>query len=228
MPADHPTCPTAILWDFDGTLGDTEPLWWRAEARFMGELGVTETDEEARSRVGMSMDDSLDQMLARADRRDLDHAWCADVLVGYVLEYLRTEGVTFRPGAVELLAQARAAGIRCALVSQSYADVLTQATQSLPAGSFDVIIGGDQVTRVKPDPEPYLLAAEQLGCAPASCVVIEDSPSGLASAEAAGIPALAVPFEAALTPGHRQRMIPTLSGFDLSDLCRAWAELADA
>lgn len=219
--------PAAILWDFDGTVGDTEPLWWRAEARFMQDLGVVESDEESRSRIGLSMEASIDQMLSRAGREDLDHAWCAAAVTAYVLELMR-EGVSYCPGVERILADAHEHQVPCALVSQSTHDVLTLGVSYLPAETFAVVVSGDQVAHPKPHPEPYLTAVERLGLQPTECLVIEDSASGLASAEAAGIPAVGVPTHQEVLPGERQRIVGSLERLTLDDLTTLWAELADA
>ncbi|MFV0451826.1 MAG: HAD family hydrolase [Propioniciclava sp.] len=228
MHADSCSPPAALLWDFDGTLGETEQLWWQAEARFMADLGVVETDEEARGRVGLSMADSLTVMLERAGRPDLDRVAAGDRLNRDVLEAVTAAPITFRPGARELLSQARAAGIRCALVSQSAAVILAAATAQLPAESFAVVLGGDQVGHPKPHPEPYLRAAAMLDVAPEHCLVIEDSPSGLAAAVSAGIPALGVPFHGVLQAGPHQRIVPTLAGLTLDDVATLFQEVSGA
>ncbi|MFV0407261.1 MAG: HAD family hydrolase [Propioniciclava sp.] len=228
MPAEATLGPAALLWDFDGTLGDSEPLWWRAETRFLAELGVSQSDEEAQSRVGMSLAESVDLLLTFADRRDLDPERCGAQLNAYVMELIQDEGLSYRPGAQELLAVATAAQVPCALVSQTYAAVLEVGISGLPEKSFAVIVSGDRVSCPKPHPEPYLTAAAQLGVRPQDCLVIEDSVSGLRSAAAAGIPALGVPFHGELVPGPQQRILPTLAGVQLDDLSRIWRELTDA
>ena len=125
-------------------------------------------------------------------------------------------------------AEVRAAGIACALVSASYTSILEAITAQLPAHSFDLVIGGDQVKNGKPHPEPYLTAASRLGVAPIDCLVLEDSVPGTLSAENAGMPTLGVPFEQPLTDGPRRRVIPTLSGLTLAAASELWRELAHA
>lgn len=224
----HPRCPAALLWDFDGTIGDTEPMWWRAEARFMADLGVIESDDEGRARVGQSLETSVRQMLARADRPDLSVDASGNIVVTYMLDLLRDEGVTYLPGTVALLAEAAELGLPCALVSQTHGHVLQVATSGLPRNTFGAIVGGERVTHTKPHPEPFLLAAELLGVNPVDCLVIEDSPAGLRSAAAAGMAAIGVPSHAELVAGTRQRLVPSLDRVTLADVCRIWTELVDA
>ena len=207
MPADR-TRPAAFLWDFDGTLADSEPNWHNAERRLMAELGSAITPEQNRQLVGSALVDSAAQLLAWAGREDLDAAEYAHILADHALADMLATGVGFRPGATELLAEVRAAGIACALVSASYTSILEAITAQLPAHSFDLVIGGDQVKNGKPHPEPYLAGARRLGLSPAQCVVVEDAPAGLAAAAAAGMRTIAV---AATHPREELEMATTIA-----------------
>jgi HAD superfamily hydrolase (TIGR01509 family) len=124
-----------------------------------------------------------------------------------------------RPGALELLTALQAADVPTALVSSSYS-VLVDAVLARLAVQFDVTLAGDEVTLAKPDPEPYLTACSQLGTAPATTVVLEDSPAGVASAEAAGCAVVAVPSVegVAFAPGPRRWVTPSLTEVDVPGL----------
>lgn len=230
-PAPDPslTRPAALLWDFDGTLVDSEPCWHEAEDRLLAELGGEPLDDEGSAQmVGLALNDAAAALLRRAGRHGDDAAHWARVLNSYALEAMTRTGVPFRPGAAELLQQAREAGIPCALVSMSYTSVLTPVVEALPAGSFAVVIGGDQVTHGKPDPEPYLRAAAALDVAPRDCLALEDSLPGTLSAQRAGVPTLGVPFEQKISAGPRRALVPTLAGFSLAQAVALWQELRDA
>jgi HAD superfamily hydrolase (TIGR01509 family) len=110
------------------------------------------------------------------------------------------------PGADRLLADLRGLGVPLALVSSSYR-VLVEAVLQHGAGPFDVVVAGDEVTCGKPDPEPYVLAARLLGVDPSRCVVLEDSPSGVASGEAAGCAVVAVPSVPGVVLAARPRRL---------------------
>ena len=95
------------------------------------------------------------------------------------------------------------------MVTMSYrnlASVVDRAlAERLPSGGFDVLVCGDDVRNGKPDPEPYLLAAARLGVEPQHCLAIEDSPAGIASAEAAGCVVVAVPNQVPVPAGRCAR-----------------------
>jgi beta-phosphoglucomutase-like phosphatase (HAD superfamily) len=91
---------------------------------------------------------------------------------------------------------------------------------ALPAGTFASVVTGDQVSRGKPAPDPYLLAVDRLGVLPAHCVAIEDSPTGVASATAAGVPTIGVPHIVPIPEVPGAVLVPTLDGVGAADLLR--------
>jgi HAD superfamily hydrolase (TIGR01509 family) len=128
--------------------------------------------------------------------------------------------VPWRPGAQALLAALRADGVPCALVTMSYRPLADAIVGCLPAGSFTTQVTGDEVTHGKPHPEPYLTGAARLGVPPAACLAIEDSPTGVASATAAGVPVLAVEHLVPILPGPGRHVVRTLEGLAPADLGR--------
>lgn len=220
--------PAALLWDFDGTLVDSERSWHAAERRMMADWGATITPEQQFSLIGMSLDVSAAQLMEWAGMTHLDPHEQAGVLIDHAMADMAEQGAEPRPGALDLLAQARRAGVRLALVSASHRRVLEAVLEAMPDHGFDVIVGGDDVARGKPDPEPYLTAVERLGLQPRDCLAFEDSLPGTASAQAAGIATLGVRFVHDITDGPRRRIVPTLQGVDLAEVGRHWQALRDA
>ena len=92
----------------------------------------------------------------------------------------------------------------------SYRVIAEAVVSNLPPGSFDVLVTGDEVRHGKPHPEPYLTAAAKLGVEPRSCVALEDSRTGLASAEAAGVPVVVIEYLQAIKPAPGRVIIQTL------------------
>jgi HAD superfamily hydrolase (TIGR01509 family) len=181
----------AVLFDMDGLLVDTEPLWFEVETEVMGRLGGQWGPADQAQLVGGSLQATLDYLLGKAARpvpRDVLAGWMLDAMVAVV----RRGPVALRPGAGELLAQVRAAGVPYALVTSSER-VIMEAVFDATGVSFPVTVCAEDVTRIKPDPEPYLLGTKLLSADPACCVALEDSPNGAASAQAAGCHVVAVP-----------------------------------
>jgi HAD superfamily hydrolase (TIGR01509 family) len=183
--------PAAVLWDMDGTLVDTEPYWIAEEHQLVERHGGTWTAEHAKALVGHDLRVSAAYIKQHGDV-PLEPDEIVDVLLAGVVARMRSH-VPWRPGAFELLRDLRADGVPCALVTMSWTSLAETFLSAAPADSFDVVVTGDRVERGKPHADPYLQAARALGIEPGSCVAIEDSPTGVASAEAAGVPTLAVP-----------------------------------
>ena len=214
------TSPTlaAALWDFDGTLADTEELWMAAEFELIERLGGRWSLEHADQLIGNSLLDSGAYILNVIGRHDLTPAWVVEELLRHVGDALSAGAVSWRPGVVELLASFGEAGIPCALVSATYRGLLDLAIAQLPPGTFAVSVAGDEVRNGKPHPEPYLAAAAALGVDPARCVAIEDSPTGVASALAAGCATLGVPHVVTLPPAPGLTLTGSLADIALADL----------
>lgn len=210
--------PAAVLWDFDGTLVDTEPIWIRHEHALTEELGGRWTEALAKANIGNSLIGTGRSIRETAGRDDLTDEEVTDLLVARVLADLRTSELEWRPGVTDLLAELTAAGVPCALVSASFREMLTTVLERMEANPFQVVVAGDEVTRGKPHPEPYLAACAQLGVRPEDCLVIEDSLNGAASGNAAGCVVVVVPNVVTPPPAERRVLLDTLDGVGLADL----------
>jgi HAD superfamily hydrolase (TIGR01509 family) len=217
-PSPQAQLPAAVLWDFDGTLVDTEPIWFRSEYELMDELGGEWDDELARKLIGSDLLEGAAVMLRTAGRTDLTPRQGVERIVEKVVTALRAGEYTWRPGARELLARVAEAGIPCALVSASWAPILTTVLGTMPDHPFRVVIAGDDVTLGKPHPEPYLTAAARLGVRPADCLVVEDSATGAASGNAAGCVVAAVPNIVEIPTAPRRFHLESLAGVDVATL----------
>ncbi|MEN9793430.1 MAG: hypothetical protein RL330_1508 [Actinomycetota bacterium] len=221
--------PRAVLWDMDGTIVDTEPYWIAAEYDIVESHGGTWSDDHARALVGSDLLDSGRYMRLHGGVDREPHE-IVEMLLDRVVEGIRRE-VPWRPGARELLADLRAVPVPTALVTMSWRRFAREVVDALPAGSFDAVVVGDDVEQGKPHPEPYLLAARRLGVDPAECLAIEDSPTGVASALAAGCTVVAVPHvvdvPASTDPDVRLRVLPTLAGLSSKDLSTVMMRAVD-
>lgn len=210
------TRPAAVLWDMDGTLVDTEPFWIASEYELVESHGGTWSDDHAHSLVGFDLLDA-GAYIARHGPVPLSPAEIVDHLLAAVIGRMSTSA-PWRPGARELLAELAEADVPCALVTMSWSSFADVVVDLLPPGTFSAVVTGDQVTRGKPHPEPYLRAAELLGVDPRECVAIEDSPTGAASALAAGCLTIAVPHVVDVPPADRQHRLASLTELDLAGL----------
>ena len=211
----------AVLWDMDGTLVDTEPYWIASEHRLVAEHGETWTDADAHSLVGFDLLDAAHELRVRGGVT-LEPRAVVDYLLDSVIHRC-SEQLPWRPGAAELLARCVAAGLPNAMVTMSWRSLADAVIGAAPVGSFAASITGDEVVNGKPDPEPYLAAAAALGVEPSACLAIEDSPTGAASALAAGCATLGVPHVVSIPAAPGLTIIDSLDGLDVDALRRVHA-----
>jgi HAD superfamily hydrolase (TIGR01509 family) len=202
----------------DGTLVDTEPYWIRAEHELVAAHGGTWSEADAHLLVGNALEVSAGMIIERA-RLALSVEEVVTALLGRVIE-LVGERLPWRPGARELLAELVAEGVPCLLVTMSWRSLADEVVKSLPGGSFRALVTGDEVSHGKPHPEPYLAAARLVSADPRDCVAIEDSPTGVRSATAAGVPTIAVPHIVPVPQIPGAVRLDSLQGVGAHDLLR--------
>lgn len=188
----NPRRPQAVLWDMDGTLVETEPYWLAAEFDLVEEFGTTWSEDQGRYLVGRDLMFTADYLREHGGV-DLPSVEIVHHLQTRVIQRVR-EHLPWRPGAQELLTALSAAGVPQALVTMSWSALAEAIVSRLPADTFSAVVTGDVVRRGKPHPDPYLLALAELGLPATDVVAVEDSPTGIASAVAAGLQVLAVPY----------------------------------
>lgn len=201
-PTTHPgtQLPRAVLWDLDGTLVDSEPLWMDAESRIMAEHGLPWTHEDAMLMVGNALPDSAELLRSRGLR--LSVRAIIDTLIEEVVTRMTTE-ISWRPGAKDLLRSLHEAGVPQALVTMSEMPMADAVVENLGFDPFSIRVTGDRVEKGKPDPEPYLMALALLDSAhgtpkapidAAHSVALEDSIPGTTSSLSAGLTTVGIPL----------------------------------
>jgi HAD superfamily hydrolase (TIGR01509 family) len=193
MRAMPPQGPDAVLFDNDGLLLDTESVWTRAEEDLFERYGAEFTAEHKRELVGTSADVAagmIEGWLGRPGRR----AELMEELDGLVVAELE-HGVEAMVGARDLLEGLKAQGTPIGLVSNSPMRFVRRSLEIVGFEAiFDVLISGHDVAAPKPAPDPYLEACKQLGVeAGPGVIALEDSPTGVAAARAAGLTVIGVP-----------------------------------
>jgi HAD superfamily hydrolase (TIGR01509 family) len=206
-----------VLWDMDGTLVDTEPVWIAAEHELAARYGATWSHAHALDLVGRDLLSS-GRYIRDHMGLDLTPAQVVEALLGRVVDVVEEGGVEWRPGARDLLAEQRTAGVSAALVTMSYRRLAEAVVAGLPAGTFDAVVAGDEVANGKPHPEAYQTAARLLGVDVRRTVAIEDSPPGAASAQAAGCHVLVVPHHVEVPGGPGRSVRASLRSLRLDDL----------
>lgn len=193
MRAMPPARPDAVVFDNDGLLLDTESVWTRAEADMFERYGVEFTAGHKREMIGTSAGVAaakLEGWFGQEGRAE-ELMEELDVLVVAELEH----GVEAMIGARDLLERLKAQGTPIGLVSNSPMAFVARSLEIVGFGAiFDVVISAHEVARPKPAPDPYLEACKQLGVeAGPGVIALEDSPTGVAAARAAGLTVIGVP-----------------------------------
>ncbi|TPG33798.1 HAD family hydrolase [Mycolicibacterium hodleri] len=209
----------AVLFDMDGTLVDSEKLWDISLQALYARLGGVLTPAVRETTVGSSSE-GLMRIVYTDLGLDMDPAAMdesADWLHDYTGE-LFEQGLTWLPGARELLDALTAAGVPMALVTNTRRGLTERALKSIGSHYFSASVCGDEVEHAKPAPDPYVRAAELLDVPPAQCLAIEDSVTGTQAAEAAGCPVLVVPNDVEVPHGLRRRHVASLTEVDIDGL----------
>lgn len=218
----------ALIFDFDGVVVDSEPLHLEGFQRVLGSAGLTLSKDEYYTRYLGCDDHDCIEAVARDKHRPLPERQIADLIAAktaFVKKAL-ADSIDPLPGVVELIGSASRAGVPVAICSGALRDEIELAGRAV--GVWDhvaVVVAAEDVQRGKPDPEGYSLTAgrlaEALGraIAPARCVVVEDSPAGVASARSAGMKVLAVTnsYEARML-GEASRIVVSLADVSVASL----------
>lgn len=183
----------ALLFDMDGLLIDSEPLWHEAEIYGFGLAGLCLTAEQCLETTGLRVDEVVQFRYAERPWAAPSQDAVAAAIAGRVVELVRARGV-LKPGVAEALGFARASGLRIALASSSPYVIIDAVLDTLGLRSaFEVIHSAEEEARGKPEPDVYLTTARKLGVEPAACLALEDSPNGVVAAKAAGMKCIAIP-----------------------------------
>lgn len=203
-----------MLFDMDGTLVDTENLWWWAAQRVAAHHGHRLGTTDLPDVLGQTVEHTATHLHRLTGGPLLDIA--TDLHERFAR--LVTDHLAPRPGALDLLDRVTAAGLRTALVSASPRPIVDIVLAGLGGCPFAVSVAAGDTPRSKPFPDPYLAATRALGLRPGECVAVEDTPVGVASAEAAGIRVLAVPSSTPIKPAPGRLVRDSLLGVDVPDL----------
>jgi HAD superfamily hydrolase (TIGR01509 family) len=199
----------AVVFDMDGLLLDTETLWHRAEVELFRRHDASFSWDDKMAVMGTSAGTTARYFAERLGRSIEDGEALVREMGELMYEELRQQ-VSGRPGAIELVERLRGR-TRLGLASNSSRILVDQALVSSGlADVFEAIVTSDDVEHPKPAPDIYLLACERLGASPDEALALEDSPSGIAAAKAAGLACIAVPQFAETDVSAADRVIDSL------------------
>ena len=182
-----------VIFDMDGVLCDSEPLIAEAAGlMFREKYGVPATPEDFHPFIGTGEDRFLGGV---AEKYGVQFELGVDKARTYEIYLQLIPGrLQPLPGAHEFVADARVRGLKLALATSADRVKLhgNLSAIGLPESKFDAVVTGSDIARKKPFPDIFLLAAKNIGISPAHCVVVEDAPSGLQAAKAAGCRCLGI------------------------------------
>jgi HAD superfamily hydrolase (TIGR01509 family) len=207
---------SAIFFDMDGTLVDSEPLWLEAEIEVMLREGCIWTAEDQLACLGGPRAKTERIMQEKCGKQMPDN-YFGDQL-DELMESKLADKLKLVPGALELLAECKENDLTFGLVTASGGRLMNVVLKSFPEDIFDVVISGDDVEKSKPDPQPYLMAAERLSVDIKKSVVIEDSVTGVTAGLASGAQVIGIPHLVNLPKHENLRVVSKLSDITYSNL----------
>jgi len=184
---------SAVIFDMDGVLIDSEPFWQESEVEVFGRAGLALTREMCLQTMGLRVDEVVEYWRRRRPFGDAPAGALEEAIVGGVVERILSKGEA-REGAAHALGFFRARGLRVALASSSAYRLIRAVTGRLGlAEEFEVAYSAEEEEYGKPHPGVYLTTARRLGVPAAECVAVEDSFNGVLAAKAARMKCVAVP-----------------------------------
>ena len=207
---------SAIFFDMDGTLIDSEPLWLEAEIEIMEELGCNWDQQDQINCLGGPIDKTENYMQDRSN--NIKPFGYFTKKLDDVMEQKLSTKLNLIPNALEIINECKISEIKIALVTASSGRLMRAVLKRFPVGIFDTTVSYDDVKRSKPDPEPYLLAAKTLGVDITNCVVLEDSLTGVQSGLSAGAQVIGIPHLVKMPSNPNLRVVESLSEITMDRL----------
>lgn len=199
---------SAVLFDMDGTLVDTEPMWLASETELMQRFGYEWTVEDQAHCLGGPLDRVGQYMFNLAGDVESPE-WFTQTLISLTESHLRN-GASLMEGAQDLMSLCEGLGLPMALVSASPRVLVDAVLDNLHDHKFAISISSDDVTHVKPDPEGYLAAANFLNVPIRECLILEDSMTGVAAASASGGVVVAIPHLVPIASDARVHVVSSV------------------
>ena len=213
---------SAVFFDMDGLLFDSEPLWLISETQMMAEYGYQWLESDQAACLGGPLDRVGDYMSGLIGGKRDGNSLTLEIIERMVEKF--KGDLPFMPGAIELMNDLRAHGIPLTLVSASPRSLVDAALSNFEENPFVRSISSNDVKVSKPDPEGYLLAAASGGHDISNSLVLEDSLTGVTAAKASGAWVLAVPHLVPIEKSGRVDVTDSLTNWSYEKLAIKYAQ----
>ena len=207
---------SAVFFDMDGLLVDSEPLWLTAETQLMANFDYQWTSEDQNQCLGGPLFRVGQYMSQRTNGKESPDYFTDNVIL--LMSEKFSSGAPLMPGALELLRDLHNEGVKTALVSASPRILVDAVLNRIPEHTFEFSLSADDVVNPKPNPEAYLAAAKRLNIDIENCLILEDSPNGVKAANASGAFTIAVPHFVNIESRDRVRVINSLEELTFASL----------
>lgn len=213
---------SAVFFDMDGLLVDSEPQWLIAETELMADFKYRWTTADQNYCLGGPLTRVGQYMFEKSGKKESPEFFTRSVVERMTQKL--SAGAPVLPGALELLQELKNSAIPTALVSASPRVLVDAVLNTLENHTFEFSISADDVKNTKPDPEAYLKAADILGVDISNCLILEDSPTGVKAATSSGASVIAVPHFVEIEPKERLKVISSLTELNFKNLHSSYAQ----
>jgi HAD superfamily hydrolase (TIGR01509 family) len=223
MPTEaHSDFYSAVFFDMDGLLVDSETLWLEAETELMSEFGYQWSPSDQAFSLGGPLDRVGNYMSDLIGGQRDGESLMLEMIDRMIAKF--EKGLSFMPGAIALINDLQSHGISLTLVSASPRSLVDAALSNFEVSPFVRSISCDDVKITKPDPEGYLLAASSSGHNITNCLILEDSLTGVTAAKASGAWVLAVPHIVPIEKSGRVDTTTSLANWSYEKLAIKYAQ----
>lgn len=186
----------AVIFDMDGLLVDSEPLWQEAEIKTFSEVGVPLTAEKTRETMGLRVDEVVEHWFSSYPWKEPSKKEIESKIVERVITLVKEKGMA-RPGAEKIVKLFAEQNFPIAIASSSQMEIIKAVLEKISIQQYiKVIYSAESEPYGKPHPGVYITTAQKMGVLPESCLAFEDSPNGVLAAKAAKMKCVVVPDEA--------------------------------
>ena len=213
---------SAVFFDMDGLLVDSEPLWLISETEMMAQFGYQWLESDQAACLGGPLDRVGEYMSGLIGGKRDGNSLMLEIIDRMILKF--KGDLPFMPGALELITDLQANGIELTLVSASPRSLVDAVLANFEVNPFVRSISNNDVKASKPDPEGYLLAATSGGHDISNSLVLEDSLTGVTAAKASGAWVLAVPHLVPIEKSGRVDVTSSLSNWNYEKLAIKYAQ----